>query len=199
MWSKLNTVFKRLTPVWFVFLLAGGYSALASQEIPVPVNLQFQLFLKILEFDRNLKTRVGEEIVFGVAYQKTFKESVDTKDELVKAIEQSSLKEIDTIPVRYALIELGGENRLANALDKAKVNILYVTPLRAFDIRAFANVCQAKHIMTVTGVPSYVNLGISIGFEVRGQNPEIVINLQSAVAEGSDFSSRLLQLARVIE
>jgi len=180
-------------------LLAGGCSVLASQEIPVPVNLQYQLFLKILEFDRNLKARVGEEIVFGVAYQKTFKESVDTKDELVKAIEQSSLKEIDTIPIRYALIELGGENGLANALDKGKVNILYVTPLRAFDIRAFVNVCQARQIMTVTGVPSYVNLGISIGFEARGQNPEIVINLQSAKAEGSDFSSRLLQLARVIE
>jgi hypothetical protein len=44
-----------------------------------------------------------------------------------------------------------------------------------------------------------MDLGISIGFEVKGQSPEIVINLQSAKAEGMDFSSRLLQLARVIE
>ena len=195
----MNTFFRRLTPVWLACLLVGRCLIFAAQEIPVPVDLQYQLFLKILDFDRNLKARVGEEIVFGIAYQKTFRESADTKDELVKAILRSSLKEINSLPIRYVLVELKGENDLADALAKEKINILYVTPLRAFDIKAFANVCQAKQIMTLTGVPSYMDLGISIGFEVKGQSPEIVINLQSAKAEGMDFSSRLLQLARVIE
>lgn len=195
----MNTFFRRLTPIWIACLLVGRCLTFAAQEIPVPVELQYQLFLKILDFDRNLKTRVGEEIVFGIAYQKTFRESADTKDELVKSIQRSSLKEINSLPIRFFLVELKGENDLADALAKEKINILYITPLRAFDIRAFANVCQAKQIMTLTGVPSYMDLGISIGFEVKGQSPEIVINLQSAKAEGMDFSSRLLQLARVIE
>ena len=195
----MNTFFRRLTPIWLACLLVGRCLTFAAQEIPVPIDLQYQLLLKILDFDRNLKTRVGEEIVFGIAYQKTFRESADTKDELVKAIQRSSLKEINGLPISYVLVELKGENDLADALAKEKINILYITPLRAFDIRAFANVCQAKQIMTLTGVPAYINLGISIGFEVKGQSPEIVINLQSAKAEGTDFSSRLLQLARVIE
>jgi hypothetical protein len=193
----IKSASKLLRRIWVVLFLV--WSLFAAQEISVPVDLQFRLFLKILDFDRNLKTRVGDEIVFGIVYQKTFVESVDTKNELVKAIEQSALKKIDNIPIRYILIELKNENSFVDAVSEEKVDILYITPLRGFDIRILAHVCKAKKIMSLTGVPSYVSLGISIGFNLKGQKTEIIINLRSAKAEGADFSSKLLHLTRVIE
>jgi len=38
-----------------------------------------------------------------------------------------------------------------------------------------------------------------VGVGLKGESPEIIINLPAAREEGSDFSSSLLKLARVIE
>ena len=75
-----------------------------AQEMAVPVKIQFPLFLKILVFDRNLKERVGDEIVVGIIYQRKFKRSLKTKDEFVDAMKNSSIKKLEDIPIRQVSI-----------------------------------------------------------------------------------------------
>jgi hypothetical protein len=48
-------------------------------------------------------------------------------------------------------------------------------------------------------VPDYVGAGCAVGIGTEGEKPLIIINLPAAKAEGADFSSQLLQLAKVIE
>ncbi len=169
------------------------------EGITVPIDLQYQLLLKILTFDRNLKKRVGNEIVLGIAYESGYQESLKAKDELLKAASELGNQKVGDLPVRFVPIGVKEEGGLAAQLHQEHINILYVAPMRNLDVGVFASVCQAMGIMSLTGVPSYIERGISFGFDLQGGKLGIIVNLPSAKAEGTDFSSKLLHLVRVLE
>jgi hypothetical protein len=52
--------------------------------------------------------------------------------------------------------------------------------------------------MTFSGVPEYVEEGISVGIDVKNNKPLIVINIKSAKLEGIDFNSQLLKIAKIL-
>lgn len=76
--------------------------------------------------------------------------------------------------------------------------VVYVTPLRSVDVAEIARISRSRGLRTVTGVPEYVEEGIAVGIGERKARPLIIINLRGARAEGSDFSSQLLNLARIV-
>jgi len=169
-----------------------------AQEMSVPAKLQYQIFLKILTFDRNLRERVSDEIVIGIIYQSNFRKSWKVREEIVEAINESPEKKLGDIPIRYVTINLSGENDLKEIISRNKVDILYITPIRAFDLRTITVMSRAKKILTLTGVTDYVELGIAVGLGLKRQKPQIIINLTAAKAEGSNFSSKLLNLAKIV-
>jgi hypothetical protein len=172
---------------------------LRSQEIALPAGAQFPLFLKIMAFDQHWRARVENELVIAIVYQKKFKTSLNAKEAMARAIDESSVKKIDGVPIRYVTIDLSDGNDLAEVISRDSVDILYVTPLRAFSTERIAEVSRAKQKTTWTGVPDYAESGIAVGIGIRGQKPLIIINLPAARAEGANFSSKLLALAKVIE
>ncbi|MDP2207311.1 MAG: YfiR family protein [Bacteroidota bacterium] len=169
-----------------------------TQEMPVPVEIQIPLFKKILTFDRNLKTRAGNEIDIGVLFQKGFKLSSDVKNEFVTTASPTQ-DSIDGLPVNIVALEYSDEPNLKSNLSKHNIDILYITPMRAVDLKMVSQLCQTHKILTITGVPQYIENGISVGLDIKAEKPQIIINLQSTKAEGADFSSKLLNLAKVIK
>jgi hypothetical protein len=87
---------------------------------------------------------------------------------------------------------------LAEAIKEKRVNILYVTSDGSRAIEGISTITRAKKILTLTGSVDYVSQGISVGLGVKEKKPQIVINLPSARAEGSDFSANLLKVCKVI-
>jgi hypothetical protein len=162
------------------------------------VNLQYSLFLKILTFDRNLKARAGEEIVIGIVYQKNFRESLNIKEEITKVINESLTQKIEDIPIRQVPINLNNTD-LDSAVSQMKIDILYLTPLRAVKIEDITKVSRTKQLTTLTGVPDYVESGLAVGIGTKGDKPLIIINLPASKKEGADFSSQLLRLAKIVE
>jgi hypothetical protein len=113
-------------------------------------------------------------------------------------VKESSIKKIEDIPFRLVSIDID-DTDLASATSRENVDILYITPLRAAEIETITAVSRAEKIMTITGVPDYVELGLAVGIGEEGNKPLIIINLPTAKAEGADFSSKLLKLAKIIE
>lgn len=159
---------------------------------------QFPLLLKILIFDRNLETKVGDEIVVGILYQERFRRSLSVKDDFINSTNNSTKKSVNNIPFRTVSIDIES-NDLETVVMSRKIDLFYVTPLRAFAMDKITNLSRSKRIMTLTGVPEYVEAGVSVGIGLKGGRPNILINLEAAKAEGVDFSSRLLRLAQIIE
>lgn len=173
-----------------VLLMATGT---AGQQMPVPVPVQWALMVKILSFDRNMGS---EKVDVGVLFQSELRSSVVTKDELMATMESAA----QSVGPRFhcAAIDIGRGHDLVKALNADSLDVLYITPMRAFDLAVITNWARESNIVTLTGIPAFVDRGVSVGIDLQGGKPRIRINLQAARAEGADFDSRLLNLARIV-
>ena len=97
------------------------------------------------------------------------------------------------VPIRYVSVEVSTPAALADAIERHGIDVLYVCPLRAFDVEAIALAARAAQVATFTGVPGYVSAGLAASIDVRGGRPEIVINLPAARAEGLQFKREALE------
>ena len=164
--------------------------------MPVPIPVQWALFAKILKFDHNLAARTNDGLVVGLVYQQNSLGSRIVKDSAVE--EASSLGEPGEYGVRCVEIDISDATDLGGVIVANGIDILYVTPLRAVDLQTICLPSRETQTMTLTGVPEYIESGLSVGIGIKGSKPEIIINLEASKAEGCHLSSRLLRLARVV-
>ena len=179
-----------------VVLLAA--SAAHAQEMPVPAPMQASLFTKILTFDRNLKARAGKELRIGVLYQKKVRSSLEAQEEFLRAMCGDPGRRIDGLPLNCVAIEWTSAPEVEATLLRRAIRVLYVAPLRAVAIEEIVAISRARKITTLTGVPEFVQKGIALGLMLRAERPLILVHLTAARAEGADFNSQLLKLARVL-
>jgi hypothetical protein len=170
----------------------------AAQDVALPAELQHALYTKILASDRNLRGRTGNEIVIGIIFQSSFRASRAAKDDVRAAVDASSIRTIDGMPVSYVELPLGDPATLAAELVAKRVNVVYIAPLRAVDVRSVIAAAERARALTMTGVPEYVHAGVAVGFGVKGDRPRILINLNAARGCGADFRSDLLRIAEVV-
>jgi hypothetical protein len=164
----------------------------------VPVDVQGPLLLKILPFDRQYANRVSDVLVIGIAFQKNVWLSLRVKNELLAVFQRLQRTELDSIPIHPVSIDLDDPNWRSRILAN-RIRIIYITPIRNLSILKISAFCRNNQILSMTGVPEYVDMGLSVGIALKGENPEIVINRNAARLEGSDFTAQLLKLARVVE
>jgi len=188
---------RRLLACGAVLALGAG-PVVAGEEVQVPPDLQAALFVKVLSFDRNLRAHAGKDVVLGVLVQRGNRASLDTATELMRAVERLGEPSATEPRLRAVLVE-ATRGDIGAQLEALHVEALYVSPLRALTIADIAAAARSRGIRTLTGVPSYVREGLAVGLAVRDDRPEILVNLTAARAEGTDFSSQLLNLARVIQ
>lgn len=181
----------------FFFIFVTTSLALA-QEMPVPSEEQLKILLNTLTFDRNLKERQGERLTIGIVYQGSYRNSLQAKDDLIEALKSVPIREIFShslhiVPIDLYLIGL------EEAVTSQDVDVLYVAPLKAYDIRKISQLSRQERVITFSGVPEYSEQGIAVTVGKKGDKAQIIINLSAAKAEGADFSSQLLKLAKIVE
>ena len=169
-----------------------------AQAMSLPATTQFPLFAKILTYDRNLDHRAKGGIVVGILYQGRFHLSLNAAEMLLSAIQNGSVRTITGIPVRGVLVDIAGVENLEGVVASSGANVLYVTPLRAIDIGSIRTICKRMKLLSMTGVPEYVEEGIALGIDIADDRPLIMINIRAAVEGGSDLSSQVLKVARII-
>lgn len=187
---------------WCRSALAAAILAIVSLATPlcaqagdVPVSLQIPLFLKVVSFDRQLASRMGSELVVGIAYQGDNRESVRARDDATRALEEAR-RLPGMPPIRIELIDVD-EQPLIVELARRHVTVLYVAPLRALDISIVADAARATRVTTCTGTPDYLSDGLAVSVRYQGERPRLLINVEAAKLEGAEFSAELLKLAQV--
>lgn len=181
----MNVGLTRVSTALIVALACS--SAAAQQRVAVPASVQLALFEKIWTMDRTFSHR--RVVTIGVVYQRLNRASFNAKEQILEAGRGSR-------SIQFRLIDV--ENASLQEADLTAVQVLYFTPLRSIDLRELLARTRANGIRTMTGVPEYVEIGVAVGLTVERDRPRILINLEASRAEGSDFSSQLLKLARVI-
>jgi hypothetical protein len=151
-----------------------------------------------MDFAKNINPSRFDTVYFYIIYQSKFRESYIAMNQLTELGMNAELNSYKDKPIKFITVE--AENiSLIGKQNHRKLSIIYVTPLRAFNIDKITNLSQSYKILTLTAIPDYVAKGISIGFDIYKQQPKILINIRSSKAEGYEFSSQLLKLAKVIE
>jgi hypothetical protein len=195
---RVSATLRRWAAAAFVLLVAPTLARTAhAQDMDVPVALQMPLFLKVLSFDRQLSARVGPELVVGIVYQSGYRTSTNAKNDAVRA-----LNDVRTTPdgraVRAVAIDIDRES-LTDAVARTRLTMLYVAPLRGYDL---ANVCAAARTAqatTVTGVARYATQGLAVSVRLEGDRPRLLVNVDAAKSEGAEFSAELLKLAKIVQ
>lgn len=162
------------------------------QDMEVPVSIQVPLFLKVMTFDRQRNQQGDVELVVGIAFQNAFRASAGARDDAVRALDAIADRKI-----RVVLIDVDRDD-VEDVLQQQHVSVLYVSPLRAYNVATLAASTGTLHVMTVTGVPHYVELGLAVGARLQNDRPQLLVNLAAARLCGADFTSELLKLARLV-
>ncbi len=189
---------KFLKYTFYLYLCMSLFlKAAPAQGMEIPAKIQISIFLKTLSFDRKLSERSGDELNMLIIYQGNYTPSQLASQEVSEALNELSINKVEGIPIKYYFLNID-EFNLLSAVIKHKINLIYVCPLRGISLKTITSISREKSIISFTGIPSYVESGISIGVGLKRDKPQIVINLTSSKAEGADFSSQLLNLSKVI-
>ncbi len=170
---------------------------IAAQEAALPVDLQMVVFSQVMRFDRNF-AQGEDEVVLAVLYQSRSRESVEIRNQIFEAFGGEGA--FAGRPLRIIGIDVGdrdGKGSLQRMLPSG-VDLLYLAPVRSFDVSSVAEAAAELGIPAITGTPDYVDQGLAIGVRREQGRPRILVNLESARAMGSDLSSELLKLARIV-
>jgi hypothetical protein len=183
-----------------VLLVCAGTStaSMIAQEMPVPVELQASLLPRILSFQRLGPQGRNDNITVGILHQSQVRSSFVCANEIAEHLPRF-LKNPDGSAASCVLIEYVSQADLSHRISVEGVTLVYVAPLRSVDINELAKLLQNRHLLSFTGVPSYVEEGLVLGVETVGNHPKIVVNLSAARAAGVELSSQLLKLSRVVE
>lgn len=188
---------RRIAGTTTLVLLAAATAARA-QDPPVPSDLQYTLLAKVLTYDRNLRSRAGDELVIAVVYQESFPASNAAMKAFEDAYAGSRFHAIDVMPIRIVSIALRDLDRLEKQLREKQADVVYLAPLRAVAPEAVAHAATRAGALTVTGVPEYVSQGAAVGFGLEAGRPKVLIDAVLAREQGADFSSRLLAMAELV-
>jgi YfiR/HmsC-like len=176
---------------------AVGAALAAAPAETVPVATQAALLLKVLEADRNLRPRDRADLVIGIVYQRSSRASRDVAERFAAEVERATERD-GALRARSGLIDVSAPGALAEGVAALDPGALYVAPLEGFDVGRIVALSRSLKIRTATGVPAFVEDGLAVGFESDRGAPRIVINREASRAEGADFSSKLLKLARPV-
>lgn len=190
---KLNITYILLTA--FIFL---GYGRITAQETTVPVDLQVELLAKILSLNKSFDLDdSSKSINVGILYSSSLRQSVRTKDEIIDQT-KGNIIQLKKTKAFIKPIEITNINSLKNDLHDQKIDVLYITPIRGYNITEITHMCRESQILTFTGVSNFISDNdISVGFDLQNNKLQITINLESAKAEGANFSSRLLNVSQI--
>jgi len=171
----------------------------SSRQYALTPARQYELFQKILAFDRSWKKRNLAELHLAILYEINYELSRSIKEEFSAAIKDRA--QIESLPVRLTEMAVEEANLWAQLFSQEKIFFLYIAPLRPAaqknQLKKILALCNEFKVATFTGETEYVDLGVAIGLGVAEKKPQVTINLQAARKQGLELSSQLLRMSSI--
>ncbi len=180
------------------FALIATIGVCAAQDVAIPVDVHLPILIKILTFDRNLAPKVHGDFIIGIVFQERFRTSANVASDVRAAVAHLPANILGGFPIQAVPIDLDSTPDLTAVVTQQHVNALYVAPLRGASLGSIIHAGEAAQISTLTGVPRYVEEGLAVGIDSKGDRPQIVVNVAASRSEGADFTAQMLKLARVL-
>jgi hypothetical protein len=167
--------------------------------LDLPVSYQAVFLLRVLAYDRNLKTRSPDTASVLLVYQPGDDSSESAKNDLTHEVNRlaKDLRVAD-LPIRVSSIAYTNPDDLDSTIGRTKASAVYLCPGLDPAVSAIMAVSRRRSVLSFTGVEPWVRQGFSVGLVARGARPAVLVNLPASKAEGADLDPALLRLAEII-
>jgi hypothetical protein len=157
-------------------------------RMPLAIGEQGSLLLKVVSSDDELRRR-RDGLRLGIVFLSSVAESISVKDELAASLPSTKVagRALSAIP-----IPMTSADDLERAIRRDSINILYVTPGLDNVLNDVLSVSRRNGVLTVTGVPEYVDRGVTVGFVGERRFLQVAVNLKSARNESRRFDTSFL-------
>jgi hypothetical protein len=178
--------------------VVGWCGAVRAEPMAVSAEVQVPIFLKALAYDRNLTEKARGDILIGLLYEPGDVESEAVARSVAKLMAAYPTEEIVDLPIYYRMIPFKDSDGLSQIIREEWVDVLYLAPGVQAHLDSVISVVSGHKVLSMAGVASYVDQGISMGVEEQDGHAQIIVNLASAESAGSKFAGNFLSLCRVI-
>jgi hypothetical protein len=178
----------RIVATTALLALFAHPTSIGAADVAVPLAVQATLTVRILEYDRALKTWAGGAVAIGIVGKKD-----GSSAEYKQALSGQSAQ---GVPITAAQHSYRDAETLRGWIEKSGVRFLYVTADLGAD--AAAVLSAAKQMPTLVATREQFQGGAALGLVVRDGKPNILVNLSAAKAAGMDLDPKLLQLSEVV-
>jgi hypothetical protein len=139
-----------------------------AQSMQVPTSVQAELLVKVAGFDRNYKTRAGDD----AASQRT---ALEMKSALAK------VPSIADLPHEEHIVKSASAAAIAAAARERRAAIIYLGPGYMGQLNALRDAFSSMNVLTVGAVPDYVPSGAAVlGFDLVSGRPKLSIHVPQA-------------------
>jgi hypothetical protein len=174
------------------------FAAPARAEVMVPFDIQVPLLLKALTYDRNLKSRAGEQARIAVIAPPKSGRSNATA-ELQASLDKLPGRTVNGLTVVFKEVSAADDAALEEGLRDGQWAAVYVMPgFSRADLAKVRRICETRRVLPVAASVEDLEQGLAFGIGVDGNRPQLVVNLPASKACGSDFDLALLQLSKVL-
>jgi hypothetical protein len=169
---------------------SGGPKALAAGRL-VPPAIQAALTLRILEYDRALKTWAGGRLTIGVVAKET------GSADMAEYREALAGRDAQGLPLKAVEHAYADDASLNRWVQREGVRLVYVSPDLGTSGAKVVAAGAARQLPTLVATRAHFEAGAALGIVQKGDRPHILVGLAPAKAAGMDLDPKLLQLAEV--
>jgi hypothetical protein len=198
----MQTMKTRLTRRRFVEALSLAAAGMCLPRVVhangavVPLALQSKLVAKVAKYDRNLAPRAQGTVKIHLL-ELDNAESRGAASRLERAF--GHIDNIAGMSVHATRVPFESGSALADRCRDDGASIVFVTPGMDYKIDEIGTALSGVSVLTVGAVPSYVESGTVLGFDLVEGSPKILVHLERARAQQVSFKPALLKLAKIIE
>jgi hypothetical protein len=169
----------------------------------IPPGQRTLLLLRVLAYDRNLKTRAGAVVRIAVVYRPGTAASEHERDALLQAIEEiASHSRVMGLTVRSLAVPYRDASDLRSRLAASGAAAMYLCTGLESAGRDLARTARELSVLSFCGSRELAMGGCAVALVDRGERGEraaLVVNLRAAIDQGADLDSALLSVAERIE
>ncbi len=161
----------------FLLIVSFALSSFSEEIGTAPVSVQAAIFLKLLEFDKNISS--GGSINVYVVGSSEFAAAM--KQAVGKAVGGATIGKV---------VEGAG-------LPADKPSVIYIGTASALgEIQKYTT---TNKILSISGLPELASKGVTLTVGISEGKPKIMLNLTASKDEGIDWNPAILKVAATVK
>jgi hypothetical protein len=195
----VRSTFRRLVVGAAVLAFAAVPSHPAAGQQEVPPDRRVLILVRALSYDGELKARAGDAVAVAILSKRDHGPSEAAASTTTAAFKKVERLTVAGLPIQVVSLIFAGGPALEAAVGSHGIDVVYVCPGLDAELAAIMEITRKRRLVSIGGQENYLSRGLALGAFLYEGKPAVVINLPAARSEGSDFSSELLRVARVLK